>query len=65
MSTREPDAFIRISADGDMVEICTSAAKYEATPAAAREIARNLMRKADEAEAKMRSERRGHLRRVK
>jgi hypothetical protein len=40
--------------------------QFEATPEAAREIARNLIRKADEIQERSRSKsRRGHLTRVK
>ena len=63
---KEPDGFVRISTVGDMVLLSTDGGQYEATPEAAREIARNLMRKADEIQERLRSQpRRGNLKRVK
>ncbi len=63
---REPNAFFRITSLGEYVEITIDGRKYEATPDAAREIAGNLVRKANEAEARARQvPRAGHLRRVK
>jgi hypothetical protein len=62
----EPDAFIRIETAGDLVLITAGGNQFEATPEAAREIARNLIRKADEIQERSRSKsRRGHLTRVK
>ncbi len=64
------DAFFKITSEGELVVVAVGGRQYEATPDAAREIARNLLRKAEVAEEARRvaaqgAARRGHLRRVK
>jgi len=45
---RKPDAFFRITTGQEHVVIEIGGKQYDATPSAAREIARNLVRKAQE-----------------
>jgi hypothetical protein len=59
------DGVVTVSIDEDYVTLSVHGRMVAATPDAAREIARNLLRKADEIEARTCGKRQRHLRRVK